>query len=229
MWQTLPRVHNEWRGCGFYAEGEHPLVVESLLLVFTIHRQTLTRDYIIGRQPWDPASLPPQYCPDGKLRWFPPLFLLGVILTIEEVCYLAKSLGLSIKGEDISVVYGMVAHHLSTICGFEGPNSICPRHHVTVEKCDAEGWPWMVALVSNYQMLQEFDYSDAYTIILEVIEKAFGGSKKIEWWLEHTVNHTPKDHMVCGRYHSRCRRALIRAHLVAQTQAGMDTQLGRNV
>jgi len=157
--------------------------------------KTLTRDYIASRQPWDSISLPHQYIPDNRLRWFPPLFFLGIVLTTKEVFHFAKSLGLSVTDDSDLDTYSTVAHHLSTICGFEDPNSIYPRHHVTVEECDAEGRPWMVALISNYQILQGFDYSDPYTIILEALEKAFGGSKKIEWWLEHTINHAPKDYM----------------------------------
>lgn len=53
-------------------------------------------------------------------------------------------------------------------------------------------------MVSNYQIPKGFDCSEPYTIMLEVLEKAFGGSKKIEWWLEHTFNHAPKDLMVRG-------------------------------
>ena len=59
----------------------------------------------------------------------------------------------------------------------------------------------MLALVSNYQIPQELDYSEPYTIMLEALKEAFGESKKIGWWLEHPLNHAPKDFMVRGQYH----------------------------
>jgi hypothetical protein len=155
----------------------------------------------MSRQPWDSISLPAQYIPDGKLCWFPPLFFLGVPLTTEEVCHLARRLNLSLRGDGDYNTYYLVARHLSEICGFAGPNSSYPLHHVTVEECDAKGRPWMLALVSNYQIPRGLDYSEPYTIMLEALEEAFGESKKIEWWLEHPLNHAPKDLMVRGRYH----------------------------
>jgi len=171
--------------------------------------QTLTRDDIMSRQPWDAISLPPQYIPNTKHRWFPPLFFLGVVLTIEEVCHLTRCLGLSFSGDgDETTYYYVVAHHFSEICGFTGPDSSYPMHHVTVEQCDTKGEPWMIALFSNYKTLYGLDYSDPYEIMVEALEKVFGESKKMEWWLEHTFNHTPKDIMVRGRYCGRpwCKR-----------------------
>jgi len=48
------------------------------------------------------------------------------------------------------------------------------------------------------------DYSEPYTIMLEALEEVFGKSKKIEWWLEHPLNHAPKDLMVCRHGRPRC-------------------------
>jgi len=172
--------------------------VESLLRVY-IQIQTLTRDYIMSHQPWDSISLPVQYIPDGELRWFPPLFFLGIPLTTEEVCHLARHLDLSVRGDGDYNTYYVVARRLSEICGFTGPDSSYPLHHVTVEECDAKGRPWMLALTSNYQIPQGFDYSEPYTVMLEALEETFGQSKKIEWWLEHPLNHAPKDLMVRGQ------------------------------
>ena len=56
----------------------------------------------------------------------------------------------------------------------------------------------MLALISNYQIPHGLDYSEPYTVMLEALEKVFGGSKKIEWWLEYPLNHTPDDLMVRG-------------------------------
>jgi len=166
-------------------------------IAFT-RNQTLTRDYIKSHQPWDSISLPPQYIPDGKLRWFPPLFFLGIPLTTEEVVHFARHLGLSVRGDGDYNTYYVVARHLSEICGFTVPDSSYPLHRVTVEECDTKGRPWMLALVSNYQIPQGFDYSDPYTVLLEALEAAFGTPKRIEWWLERPLNHTPKDLMVRG-------------------------------
>jgi len=163
-----------------------------------IQYQTLTRDYIMSRQPWDSISLPEQYIPNGKLRWFPPLFFLGVPLTTKEVCHLARRLDLPVRGDGDYNTYYLVARHLSQICGFTRPDSSYPLHHVTVEECDAEGRSWMLALISNYQIPHGLDYSEPYTVMLEALEKVFGGSKKIEWWLEHPLNHAPNDLMVRG-------------------------------
>ena len=168
--------------------------------LLTNQHQTLTRDYIMSRQPWDPVSLPPQYIPNPKQQWFPPLFFLGVLLTSEEVCHLARCLGLSSRGDGDEITYSVVARHLSKLCGFTGPDSSYPLHRVTVEQCDAKGEPWMIALFSNYKTLHGLDYSDPFEIMVEALQKVFGESKKMEWWLEHTFNHAPKDPMVRGRY-----------------------------
>jgi len=173
------------------------------ILLRTDQRQTLTRDYILSRQPWDAVSLPPQYIPNSKQRWSPPLFFLGVPLTTEEACHLARCLGLSFSGDGDCDTYYVVARHLSEICGFTGPDSSYPSHRVTVEECDAEGRSWMLALFSNYQIPRGFDYSDPYEIMLGALEKGFGGSKKMVWWLELTFNHAPNDPMVRGRYCGR--------------------------
>ena len=63
----------------------------------------------------------------------------------------------------------------------------------------------MLALISNYQIPRGLDYSDPYEIMFEAVEKVFGESKRIEWWLEHPLNHTPKDLMVRCRYRCRTR------------------------
>ena len=168
------------------------------LSLHTDQHQTLTRDYMTSRQPWDAVSLPPQYVPNTKHRRFPPLFFLGVILTIEEVCHLARCLGLSFSGDGDETTYYVVARRLSEICGFTVPDTSYPLHRVTVEQCDTKGQTWMIALFSNYHIPHGLDYSDSYTKMIEALEKAFGESKKMEWWLEHTFNHTPKDPMVCG-------------------------------
>lgn len=54
----------------------------------------------------------------------------------------------------------------------------------------------MLTLVSNYQITEGLDYGEPFSAMADALNEAFGGSKKLEWWLEHTLNHTPKDYMV---------------------------------
>ena len=65
----------------------------------------------------------------------------------------------------------------------------------------------MLALISNYKIPLGFDYSEPYSKMLKVIEGTFGKSKKIEWWLEHTFNHSPRHFMVWGQRLPWCKHA----------------------
>ena len=112
----------------------------------------MTRDYILSRQPWGFDSLPLQYIPMNQLRWFPPIFYLGVPLTFGEARQLATHLGLVLEGEDAHYVHYSVARRLSQLCGFTVPDSSYPLHRVTVKVCDTQGQPQMLAMVSNYQI-----------------------------------------------------------------------------
>ena len=133
----------------------------------------------------------------GKLRWFPPMFYLGVPLTLQEVFHFAKHLGLSAPEDCGTDMYFTVAGHLSQMCGFTGPDSSYPLHRVAVNVCDAKGRPWMLSLVNNYQIPEGLDYREPFTVMVDALNGAFGGSKEIEWWLEYWVNHSPNDFMVC--------------------------------
>ena len=133
----------------------------------------------------------------GKLRWFPPMFCLGVPLTLEEVCQFARHLGLPVKGEGDYHVYYAVARELSRMCGFTGSDSSYPLHRIAVKVCDTTGQPQMLALVNNYQITEELDYRRPFTIMVDALNGAFGGSKRVEWWLEYLRNHSPEHEMVC--------------------------------
>ena len=55
----------------------------------------------------------------------------------------------------------------------------------------------MLSLVTNYQIPEGLDYREPFTVMVDALNGAFGGSKEIEWWLEYWVNHSPNDFMVC--------------------------------
>ncbi|KAF9785428.1 hypothetical protein BJ322DRAFT_829767 [Thelephora terrestris] len=161
--------------------------------ILSFRSNTLTRDYILSHQPWESMSIPRQYIPMGKQRWFPPIFCLGVPLTLEEVIQLGRHLGLTVSEDTDYDFYAVVALRLSEICGFTGPDSAYPLHHVAVKVCDTKGQPRMLSLVTNYQMREEFDYSGPFTAMTDALDEVFDGSKKLEWWLEYSLNHCPKD------------------------------------
>ena len=156
----------------------------------------MTRDYILSRQPWDLDSLPLQYIPMNQLRWFPPIFYLGVPLTFGEARQLATRLGLVLEGEDAYYAHYSVARRLSQLCGFTVPNSSYPFHRVTVRKCDTEGQPQMLAMVSNYQIPEDLDYEKPHAVMENILKGVFGESKKVGWWLEYSRNHSPKHETV---------------------------------
>jgi hypothetical protein len=54
----------------------------------------------------------------------------------------------------------------------------------------------MLSLVNNYQITHGYDYRKPFTVMTEALDEAFGGSKKLEWWLEYWLNHSPKDYHV---------------------------------
>ena len=54
----------------------------------------------------------------------------------------------------------------------------------------------MLSLVNNYPIPEGLDYREPFTVMVNALDGAFGGSKRIEWWLEYWVNHSPKDFMV---------------------------------
>ena len=156
----------------------------------------MTRDYVLSRQPWDLDSLPLQYIPMSQLRWFPPIFYLGVPLTFDEACQFARHLGLPVGGDSDHYVYHSLARRLSQMCGFTVPNSPYPFHRVTVWLYDTKGRPPMLSMVSNYQIPEDLDYEKPHAVMENALKGAFGESKKVEWWLEYSQNHSPKHEMV---------------------------------
>ena len=163
----------------------------------------MTRDYILSRQPWGFDSLPLQYIPMNQLRWFPPIFYLGVPLTFGEARQLVTHLGLVLEGEDAHYVHYSVARRLSQLCGFTVPDSSYPLHRVTVKVCDTQGQPQMLAMVSNYQIPEDLDYEEPHAAMVNILKGAFGESKKAGWWLEYSRNHSPKHEMVRETAHAR--------------------------
>ena len=180
----------------------------------------VNRDYILQNQPWPSNALPPQYFPDRASRWQPPVFCLGVALSSIETEEFARHLGLPIDKNDSIVAYG-ISGHLTRVCG--------ANPGVMLERCDQGGglrdWVWVFSLATNYHLAKGVNVNEALKKYREIVEGAFGSSKRVAWWLEYTTNHTP-NHWWVGTKNSApsttVRDMLTTINAVVGVQAGMD-------
>jgi len=146
----------------------------------------VNRDYLSQHQPWAPNDFPREYLPHRETKWYPPVFCLGVALSLKETEDFARYLGLPVTSD--SFVYGHgIAGYLTDACGAE--------QEVMLERCDqggdVEDWIWVFSLVDSYDVSDKLDAGEPLRKYREIVEGAFGFSKQVMWWLEYTRNRSP--------------------------------------
>ena len=146
----------------------------------------------------------PRVPPDLATGWFPPMFHLGVALTIEEFDIFAAYVGISPSEEkdDVGYIYEL-GIYFSKACGLERPG-------IRVRTCDSPEHPLMFSLISNYDVQPGHDLRPPFKEMVEIVQDVFGPSKNVMWWLEYTLNHDPENYFVSdplsdtgARYRSR--------------------------
>jgi len=146
----------------------------------------VNRSYILKNQPWFSNALPRGYLSHRATKWYPPIFCLGVTLSFEETAEFARQLDIPVDDESFMHRYE-ISRHLTEVCGAK------PR--VMVERCDMGGGPedriWLFSLATNYDISKGVNVNESLKKYREIVEKAFGSSKRVMWWLEYTVNHAP--------------------------------------
>ena len=155
----------------------------------------LNRGFIVQNQPWVSNELPRGYLPHPSTKWYPPIFCLGVALSLQETEEFAQHLGIPLD-EMIMYRHG-ISRRLTELCG--------AKSQIMVERCDKGKSPeedriWLFSLATNYDIHPETDLNEPLRKYREIVEKAFGPSKKVAWWLEYTVNHDPGHWWVSNEY-----------------------------
>ena len=155
-----------------------------------IKEHEINRSHIQKQQPWASKSIPLEYLPDPSTDWFPPVFHLGVALTIREFNIFATSMGIppsEVKG-DVGYIFDL-GSYFSEACGLEPSGiSLCT--------CDSPEHDLMFSLVSNYELQLGRDLRPPFKKMVEIIQEVFGPSKNVMWWLEYTLNHNPENYFV---------------------------------
>ena len=146
------------------------------------HQQGIHRE----NQPWSSSELPRGFLPHPATKWYPPIFCLGVALSFQETEEFTQRLG--IPFDKMSTYWHGIVRHLTEVCGAESP--------IMVESCDVGGPPenertLLFSLATNYDIREGTDLTEPLRKYREIVEKVFGSSKKVMWWLEYTVNHDP--------------------------------------
>lgn len=151
-----------------------------------IKEYNIDRAYILQNQPWTSTELPPGYVPHRSTWWYPPIFCLGVALSTQETLEFARHLGV-IVDESCSMPRTRVAKRLTELCG--------ARPQVRVKFCDISDVPedsaWVLSLATNYNACDGINVSESFEKYNKLVEEAFGSSRRVMWYLEHTVNHDP--------------------------------------
>ena len=151
-----------------------------------IRELNVNRDYILQNQPWVSSELPRGYLPDPSTKWYPPIFCLGVALSTQETEEFAKHFG--ILSDKVTMYWNGISRRLTEACGAE--------RGIMAERCDVGGSPdddrtWLFSLATNYDISRGRNVNESLRKYREIVEKAFGSSKKVMWWLEYTTNHAP--------------------------------------
>jgi hypothetical protein len=141
----------------------------------------------------------------SKLRYFSPMFCLGVPLNTEEVIHFAL-----LRGEG--------DHHMLRVRRAP-PFSTLQFHptgfFISLTWRQGEGVRYeraaILTLVSDYQFLGKLDHGEPFTVVVDALGGAFGGCKKLEWWHQHSLNHSQKDHMVRKIFVSPVQDGMIQA------------------
>ena len=151
-----------------------------------IKKFNVNRNYISQNQPWVSDALPCHYLPYRAAKWYPPIFCLGVALSLIEAETFARHLGLPADNSSLVHGYG-IPGRLTELCGAD------PQ--VMVKRCDQGGsqedWIWVFSLATNYDISKGVDVNGPLRKYREIVEGAFGPSKGVMWWMEYTTNHTP--------------------------------------
>ena len=146
----------------------------------------VNRQYISQNQPWTPDTLPLNYLPHRATKWYPPIFCLGVALSLKETEDFATHLGLPLNSRDSVHGYG-ISGHLTKLCG--------AKQRVMLKRCDQGGSRddriWVFSLATNYDISDGVDVSGPLKKYRETVKQAFGSSKEVMWWLEYVTNHSP--------------------------------------
>ena len=155
----------------------------------------VNRQYISQNQSWIPGTLPLHYLPHRATKWYPPIFCLGVALSLKETEDFARHLELPINSRDSACGYG-ISVRLTELCGAD------PL--VMIKRCDQGGsqedWIWVFSLATNYNISDEVDVSRSLKKYREIVKEAFGSSKEVMWWLEYTTNHSPGHWWVSAKF-----------------------------
>jgi len=110
-----------------------------------------------------------------------------VALSLKETEDFARCLGLPVKSDTSVCGYG-IAGYLTDACG--------AKREVQLERCDqggdVEDWIWVFSLVNNYNISDKLDAKEPLRKYREIVERAFGSSKQVMWWLEYTRNRSPR-------------------------------------
>ena len=161
-----------------------------------IVKLNVNRDYIVQNQPWSSSELPRGYLPHPPSRWYPPIFCLGVALSPQETKKFAEHL--EIPHGTVTMYRHEISRYLTELCG--------AKRRIMVKRCDTGKSPeeekaWLFSLATNYDIYQGgMDLNEPLRKYREIVEKVLGPSKRVEWWLEYTVNHDPGHWWVSNQY-----------------------------
>ena len=151
-----------------------------------IKKPIVDREYITNNQPWPLDALPREYVPHPATKWYPPVFGFGVALSKEETERFAEHFDIPIDKEYYENV---ISKRLTESCGAR----------FTTRCCDMGGGPdesiQLFPMVTNYDV-HKVEVTEPLEKFCEVVEKVFGSSKQIGWWLEYTANHSPDHYRV---------------------------------
>jgi len=151
-----------------------------------ITKYNVNREYISANQPWPPAFIPRQYLPHQASKWYPPIFCLGVAMSLKETEDFARYLGLPLDSDDFIHAYG-IPGRLSELCE--------ANPELMLKRCDQGGGPgeriWVFSLTTNYDVSRGVNVNSSLRKYREIVKEAFGSSKVVGWWLEYVTNHTP--------------------------------------
>jgi hypothetical protein len=145
-----------------------------------------------------------QYLPDPSTDWFPPMFHLGVALTMEEADFFARRVKIPVPDgtEGVGHIYHLETF-LSEVCDLSRPG-------VMVRICDSPKYPLVFTLASNYNLRPGRNLDTPFKRMVEIVQEVFGSSKSVMWWLDQTMNHDPENYFVSdsssgtgARYRSR--------------------------
>lgn len=182
-----------------------------------IQEHQINRSHVLRQQPWASKSIPPEYLPDPSTNWFPPMLLLGVALTTKQVDQFAREVNIPVDEGDVGHFYELEAY-MSAACGLKEPG-------IRFRICDSSDHSLVLTLVSNYDLRPNKDLSGPFKKLVETVQKVFGPSKEVVWWLDYLMNHDPDNYFVSASPQWQ-RRTMMQTYPVVETPPRVDRPLG---